>query len=94
MAETTDMAAAAAAAGTFLGGLWAALKFGRGSKQTNGDDDMTEINARLLDLERRADDTDKRFSECFALLGSTRDKLADCHTAVSVVMARLEERRK
>lgn len=98
MAEPIDIAKATGIAGGFLTGLWAFLKWGPNRKPNHGGDEVRALQKQIDRLERRADAsderTDKRFEECFKLLDSTRDKLSECHSDVSVAMALLKERRK
>jgi len=94
LAEASDYATAAAAAGTFLGGLWAALRWGRKPKhekdkamdawQRSVDIALSDHCARLARIEidrveQRAT-TEKLFAEIRAIAETTARIEAVCNT--------------
>jgi len=84
-----------AAAGTFIGGLIAAL-FGPwkmpGTQPESGD---TKVLAEKLgNLERRQNEMDDRITEVFHLLGDVKDSLSKAQADIREALTRLEERRK
>lgn len=89
MAESSDYATAAAAAGTFLGGLWAALRWGRKQKQ-----EEPEVLARLQNLERRCNECDERLRQHEQEIGQIFNALSVCTADVREALTRLQERRK
>jgi len=90
LAETSDYATAAAAAGTFLGGLWAALKWGKRKPEQ----EEPEVLARLQNLERRCNEYDERLRQHEQEIGQIFNALSVCTADVREALTRLQERRK
>lgn len=84
-----------AAAGTFIGGLMAAL-FGRKPAEPKGpeNEDTKVLAEKLNQLERRQQTMDERIDEVFHLLGEVKDSLAKAQADVREALTRLQERRK
>jgi len=91
LTETTDIVGGAAAAGTFIGTLWAALKFGRGRKTEESESMLAQ---RIDNLERRCNEHDERLKQHEQEIGQIFNALSVCTADVREALTRLQERRR
>lgn len=100
MANTPEIpgwAAGLAALGTMIGAAWAAVKAAGQRLKPDSDpekEQITDMLARIHELERRTDRIDTRLDDVFRLLGNADEALGRCQIDIREALTRLEERRK
>jgi hypothetical protein len=96
MAEHGEIPAAwagLAAAGTFIGGVIAALlKFWKQPEKPESP--MEILTHRVSEVERRQHEMDARVTDVFELLAEVQRTMATCQADIREALTRLQERRK
>lgn len=89
--EGIDIATGAAAAGGFIGALWAALKW---KKKPEPDGEYEVLAARIAEHERRLNQMDERINDAFDLLTDAAKSMASAQADIREALSRLDERRR